>query len=319
MKRRDFITLLGGAIASWPLTARAQQSAKPVIGSLSIRANGDDPQLLAAFRKGLIETGFVEGQNVAIEFRWASGQDARLPALAADLVARKVSIIVAASGVSSAQAAKAATTSIPIVFVTGVDPVVLGLVSNLNRPGGNLTGVSNLNAELVPKRLELLHEVLPTARLLALLVNPNNPNSESLTRASHEAAGRLGLELHVVHASTDREFDALLTTVKELRVGGIVIGTDAFLISRSTQLAALTARHGIPAIFQYHEFVKSGGLMSYGGSDTDTHRLLGVYAGRILKGEKPGDLPIQQSTPQNREGARTDRSALTARPRRRGD
>jgi putative ABC transport system substrate-binding protein len=290
MKRRDFITLLGGA-AVWPLAARAQQAKLPVIGYLSTGS----PPVPAAFRQGLSETGYVEGRNVAIEYRWAENQFDRLPALAADLVRRQVTVIYAGA-IRSALAAKAATTTIPIVFNTGADPVQFGLVASLSRPGGNLTGVSNLNEEVAPKRLELLHEVVPAATLIGLLLNPTNPVTEVFLRDQQAAARILGLQLHVLHASTERDLDAAFATLVQLRAGALVIGQDAFFADRSELLAALALRHAVPAIYQNREFVAAGGLMSYGGSIGDSNRLAGVYTSRILKGEKPSDLPVQQAS-----------------------
>jgi len=248
-----------------------------------------------AFRQGLSETGYVEGRNVAIEYRSADGQYDRLPALAADLVRRKVSVI-AATGTPTGLPAKAATTTIPIVFVTGSDPVEQGLVASLNRPGGNLTGATTLAVELGQKRLELLHEVVPTATLIGVLVNPTGPNLKAVLRDLQAAARTLGLPIHVLHASTERDFDTVFATLVQLRAGALVIGTDTFFNSQSGKLAALTVRHAVPAIYQYREFAAAGGLMSYAGSITDAYRLAGVYTGRILKGEKPSDLPVQQST-----------------------
>jgi ABC-type uncharacterized transport system substrate-binding protein len=292
MKRRQFITLLGGA-AALPLTARAQQSVMPVVGFLSSAS----PELWAsrarAFRQGLSETGYDAGRNVAIEYHWANGQYDRLPELAADLVRHQVAVIVANG--PAALAANAATTTIPIVFLTGFDPVPFGLVASLNRPGGNLTGVSNLNVELGPKRLELLHELLPTATVVAFLVNQSNPNAESQTRDLQAAARSLGLQLHVLQASTERDFELAFATLGDLRAGALIFGTDGFFISQSKKLAALTVRYAVPAIFQSREFTAAGGLMSYGGSVIDGFRLMGIYAGRILKGEKPADLPVIQS------------------------
>ena len=297
MKRRDFIALGGSAgllLAVKVRRARAQQPAMPVIGFL----NAASPDLwagrLRAFRQDLSETGYMEGRNVAIEYRWANGQYDRLPAMAADLVHRQVAVI-AASG-PAAVAAKAATTTVPIVFAIGYDPVQFELVASLNRPGGNLTGVSNLNVELGPKRLELLHELVPTATIVAALVNPANPNAGTLSRDLQAAASTLGLKLHLLHASTERGIDDAFATLVQLRAGALMIGTDAFFNSRHEQLGTLTLRHAVPTIYHYREFAAAGGLMSYGGSDTDGNRLMGVYTGRILKGEKPVDLPVQQST-----------------------
>ena len=293
MKRREFITLLGGAAASWPLAARAQQTAMPVIGFLSTRTH-IDPHLLAGFNQGLKEAGYREGQNVAIEYRFAENQYGRLPALADDLVRRQVTVI-AANG-PAAVAAKAATATIPIVFAIGEDPIAAGLVANMNRPGGNLTGATTLGLELASKRLELLHEVLPLTNVMALLVNPTNVLTESLSKDVQAAARTLGVQLHVLHASSERDFDSVFQSVVRLRTGGLVIGGDAFFNSRSDQLAALALRHAVPAIYQYREFGAAGGLMCYGSSLPDLYRLLGVYSGRIIKGEKPADLPVQQAT-----------------------
>ena len=296
MKRREFITLLGGAAAAWPLAARAQQPAMPVIGFLSSVLPDRDAGRLRAFRQGLAETGYVEGRNVAIEYRWAEEQNDRLPALAADLVRRQVAVIATAGDVLGAVAAKAATTTIPIVFTTGRDPVEIGLVPSLNRPGGNLTGVATLGAELEPKRVELLHEAIPAATIVGALVNPASRNAEFLSRDLRAAARILGLELHVLNAVTEGDFDSVFADLVRLRAGGLVIATDALFISRSEQVAALALRHAVPAIFQFHAFAAAGGLMSYGGSLADLYHRSGVYTGRVLNGEKPADLPVQQST-----------------------
>jgi putative ABC transport system substrate-binding protein len=293
MRRRALIAALGGA-AAWPLVARAQQPSMPVIGFLHSGSPNLYADRLRTFRQGLKEAGYVEGENVAIEYRWAENQYDRLPALAADLVRRQVAVIIANN--PAALPAKAATTTIPIVFQVGSDPVAVGLVASLNRPGGNLTGITSLNVEIGPKRLELLRELVPTATIFALLVNPTNPNAETLSRDLQGAARSLGLQLHVLHASTELDFDTVFTTLTQLRAGGLVIGPDAFFNDRSEQLAALTVRHAVPAISQYREFAAAGGLMSYGGGTTDSFHQVGVYTGRILKGEKPADLPVVQTT-----------------------
>jgi len=302
MKRREFITLFGGAAAAssmlWPIGARAQQPAMPVIGYLESEPPDLSAVHLSAFRQGLGETGYVEGRNVTIEYRSIEGQYDRLPALAADLVRRKVTVIAVTAGLPGARAAKAATTTIPIVFRIGADPVAFGLVASLNRPGGNITGVTTLGEELVPKRLELLHELVPSATIIALLVNPTSPNAELQSRTTQAAARALGLQLHVLHASTERDFDTAFATVAKLRADGLVIGGDAFFrgVSRSKQLAALAVRHAIPAISFTRDFAAAGGLMTYEGGLLDSYRTCGVYTGRILKGEKPADLPVQQAT-----------------------
>jgi putative tryptophan/tyrosine transport system substrate-binding protein len=295
MKRREFIAAIGGAVG-WPMVAPAQQPPLPVIGFLDAGSANASVHYATAFREGLSETGYVVGKNVAIEYRWAEGRFDRLPVLVADLVRRQVAVIVAGGGAPAALAAKAATTTIPIVFQIGDDPVKFGLVSSLNRPGGNITGESAQNAELGPKRLELLHEVVPAATTLALLVNPTNPNAETLSRDLHAAARTLGLQLQVLRASAEREIDTAFATLFQLQAGGLMIGHDAFFNSQNERLAALALRHAMPTIYQFREFAAAGGLMSYGTDLADTYHQGGVYAGRILKGEKPGDLPVQQPT-----------------------
>ena len=296
--RRQFISALGGAGAAvaWPHGARAQQPTLPVIGFL----NADSPQSyarqLSAFLKGLNEAGYVDGHNVRIEYRWAEGQNDRLPAMAADLVHSQVAVI-AATTTAASLAAKAATTSIPIVFETGADPVQLGLVPNLNHPGGNITGVTQTNQEVTPKRLQLLHELVPSASIMALLVNPaSHYQAETQSRGALSAAHTLGLELHVLNASTDSDLDSVFASLTQLRAGGLVIASDPFFIGRSEPLAALTLRHAVPTIFETREFAAGGGLMSYGADIGETYRLAGDYTGRILKGDKPADLPVQLAT-----------------------
>jgi putative ABC transport system substrate-binding protein len=298
MQRRELITLLGSAAAApmvAPRIARAQQPAMPVIGFLNSASPAGYADRVRAFHQGLGESGYVEGRNVAVEYRWADGQNDRLPAMAADLVGRKVTVI-AANG-AAAMAAKAVTATIPIIFTIGDDPVQFGLVASINRPGGNATGVAMLDAELGPKRLELLHELLPTANVIAVLLNPANaPRRENLSRELEAAARTIGMQIHMLDASTEREFDVAFATMQQLKPGGLVIGTDAFFNSRLEQLAALALRHRVPTIYQYREFAMAGGLMSYGSSFTDPYRQAGIYTGRVLKGEKPADLPVQQST-----------------------
>jgi putative ABC transport system substrate-binding protein len=295
MRRREFVALIGGAAAAWPLATHAQQARMPVIGFLGSRGPSDDPQLLDAFRRGLKDTGYVEGQNVVIEYRFADNQYDRFPVLVADLIQRQV-VLIATNG-PAAPAAKAATTTIPIVFTAGFNPVEMGLVASLNQPGGNVTGVTILDVELGPKRLELLHELVPTATVIAALVNPNDPNrAKIIARELQSAANTLGLQLHVLNASNDGDFDSVFAEMVHLRVGGLVIGGDPFFNSRSQQLGNLALQHSIPAIYQFRPFAASGGLIGYGGSLVDSYRLVGVYAGRVLKGEKPADLPVQQAT-----------------------
>jgi len=300
MIRREFITLLGGAAVTWSLAARAQQPVLPVIGYLSSGVPGLFTDRASAgrsvFLQSLAESGYVEGRNVAIEDRWAEGHYDRLPALAADLVRRPVNVIVTLDSNVTARAAKEATATIPIVFGTGGDPVELGLVASLSRPGGNLTGAARLSSELGPKRLQLLHELVPAASTIALLVNPSNPSAAPLTKEVQAAARTLGLSLLVLQASTDRDLDAAFATMARLRAEGLVISPDPFFIQQSARLAALALGQAIPAMFQYREFAAAGGLISYAGSRTESYRLVGVYTGRILGGEKPADLPIQRST-----------------------
>jgi putative ABC transport system substrate-binding protein len=296
MRRRELITLLGGAAAAWPVALRAQQKPMLVIGFLSSRSPGPYAPFVAAFRQGLDDTGYIDGQNVAIDYRWAEGNDDRLPAMAADLVGRKVDVIVASGGVPSAMAAKHATETIPIVFPSAADPVVLGLVASLARPGGNLTGVSFLSVELIPKRLELLLELVPRARVMAFLVNPNNPNTKSYIAGAQAAAGLKGVQLHILKAATESEIAAASATLVQLGVDALLVGGDPFYNSRPDQIVAVASRHAIPAMYDAPFFVAAGGLISYGASLTAAYRQVGVYAGRILKGEKPADLPVQQPT-----------------------
>jgi len=296
LKRREFITLLSGAAAAWPLAARAQQPSMPVIGFLNSASPEPYARMVAAFRQGLNEKGYVAGQSVAIEYRWAEGRYDRVPEMAGELVRRQVAVI-AATGTPAMLAAKAATTAIPIVFTTGTDPVQLGVVTSLNRPGGNVTGVTTLSVEVTPKRLELARELIPGTSTVAVLINRTNPETETELRIMQTAASALGLQLHVLDASTEHDFDTIFAALHQTPARVLVIaGADPFLISRSEQLAELTVRHAVPAIFQFREFVAAGGLISYGGSVTDAYRQAGIYAGRILKGEKPGELPVQQAT-----------------------
>jgi putative ABC transport system substrate-binding protein len=293
MKRREFIAGLGSA-AAMPLAVMAQQPTLPVIGFLDGRSAEHSVHLVAAFRQGLHDAGYVEGRNAVLEYRWADGEYHRLPALAADLVRRRVAVI-ATSGNASTLAAKTATAMIPIVFNTGADPVQTGLIASLNRPGGNVTGVTSLGVELGPKRLELIHELVPAAAGMALLVNPANRTSEIHVRNAQAAARARGRELQILQASTEREIDMAFASLVQLKTGGLVIAPESFFNSRSHQLAALTVRYAVPAIYSYREFVAAGGLMSYGGSITESYRQVGNFVGRILKGEKPADLPVQQS------------------------
>ena len=294
VRRRQFITLLGGAAAAWPLAVRAQQPAMPVVGFLGLEASRLADRV-SAFRAGLAESGYVEGRNVTVEYRLADGQIDRLPTLMADLL-RASPAVIAAGGLPALLAAKAATSAIPVAFYVGVDPVEMGLVASLNRPGGNLTGVTGLSVELVPKRLELLHELVPAATAVALLVNPTNPNAATQTRDLQAAARLLGLTLHVLQAASERDFEAVFAELARLKAGALVVGADGLFVRRGEQLGALALRHRVPAIFQDRAFAAGGGLTSYGASNTDGYRVVGVYAGRLLKGEKAADLPVQQAT-----------------------
>jgi ABC-type uncharacterized transport system substrate-binding protein len=297
MKRREFITLLGGAAAAWPLAARAQQAAMPVIGFLDRRSPGTIDDFLRAFRQGLKETGYVEGENVAIEYRWADGQIDRLPELTAALVRRRVAVIVASGAVASALAAKEATTTIPIVFIVNDDPVRLGLVASLARPGGNLTGVNFLSGELVAKRLEPLRELVPGAARVAVLVNPANAaNTETTLRDVEPAARVMGMQIQVLNASTSREIDAAFATFARERPDALFVGGDSFFFSRRVQLTNLAVRYGVPAIYSARQYAEVGGLISYGANVSDAYRQVGVYTVRILKGAKPADLPVVQAS-----------------------
>jgi putative tryptophan/tyrosine transport system substrate-binding protein len=295
MKRREFITLLGGAAASWPLAAHAQQAAIPVIGYLNNGSPESDASRLTGLRRGLNQTGYIEGRNLVIEYRWAGNQADRLPALATDLVQLRVAVIVS-PGLVATLAAKAATTSIPILFGVGADPVQLGLVASLNRPGGSLTGFSNVTNELGAKGFALLHELVPGTATIGFLENPNNPTFELTTRDVLAAAPVMGLTVQTLKASTDREIDAAFVSLVQSRIGALLVGTDAFFISRIERLIELAAHHAIPTMYTFREFVVAGGLMSYGTSLTEQYRQVGLYTGRILKGEKPADLPVMQST-----------------------
>jgi putative ABC transport system substrate-binding protein len=295
MRRRDFITLLGGA-AAWPLAARAQQPALPVIGYLSTGSPEQSANNVAAFRKGLTETGYVEGRNVTIEFRWASNELDRLPELAADLVRRRVAVIAAPGGTAAGVAAKTATATIPIVFQGGGDPVQSGLVASLNRPGGNVTGISSMNLELTGKRLGLLHELVPGAARFAMLVNPASPVAEFMTRDAQAAASAIGRRIEILTASTNRDIDTAFATLVQNRAGGLLVGADPLFLDRRVQIVTLAARHAIPAIYPDHQTAEAGGLMSYGVNNSDIFRQVGIYTGRILKGDKPADLPVMQPT-----------------------
>jgi putative ABC transport system substrate-binding protein len=288
--------LLGSAAAAWPLSARAQQPAMPVIGFLSSRSPSESASVEAAFREGLREAGYVEGQNVRIEFRWAEGQYERLPAMAAELVGQQVALIIAAGGDRPGLAAKAATTTIPIVFTGSDDPVRFGLVTSLSQPSGNVTGVSLFTSELEVKKFALLRELAPTIRRIAMLVNPNNPTAEADVRDVKTAAAAVGQEIDFLRAGSEREIDSAFRTMAQRRTDALLVAHDPFLFGRREQLVTLTAYLAIPAIYEFREFVLAGGLMSYGSKITDNYHLAGVYAGRILKGAKPADLPVQQPT-----------------------
>jgi putative ABC transport system substrate-binding protein len=292
MKRRELITLLGGA-ASWSLAAQAQQLSLPVIGYLSGASSWEFAHLAAAFHRGLSEIGYVEGRNVGIEYRWAEGRYDRLPVMAADLVRRPVAVIAATGGTASALAAKAATTTIPIVFSTGgFDPVKMGLVASFNRPGGNVTGVYSLTAAVEPKRLGLLRELVPNAAMIAVLLNPTNPNTENEVKDISEAARSVGQQIHILNASTERDLDTAFATLAQLRAGALLVGPDPFFYSRRDHIVELAARHAIAAIYEERMFAVAGGLVSYGTSFADGYRQVGIYTGRILKGDKPADLPV---------------------------
>jgi ABC-type uncharacterized transport system substrate-binding protein len=295
MRRRDFITLLGGA-AAWPLAARAQQGGLRVIGFLSGGSAWELAYLAAAFRQGLGDTGYIEGRDVFIEYRWAEGHYDRLPTLAADLVGRRVAVIAATGGISSVLAAKAATATIPIVFTAGTDPVKFGVVASVNRPGGNVTGVVFFNNELGPKRLQVVRELAPNAAVLAMIVNPKNPNTEFDVQQMRSAAQHIGLPILILNASSERELDAAFAQLVEQRAGAVIVNSDPYFISRRDQLVAAAAHNAVPAIYDLREFVAAGGLISYGTSIAEAYHHAGIYTGRILKGDKPADLPVQQST-----------------------
>jgi putative ABC transport system substrate-binding protein len=296
MKRREFISLLGGAAAAWPLGARAQKTAMPVIGFLSSRSPGESAGLVAMFHQGLREAGFVEGQNVIIAFRWAEDRYDRLPALATELVDLRVAVLFAAGGPPSAFAAKAATQTIPVVFSAALDPERLGLVASLNRPGGNVTGMSIFPSELAAKSVQLLRELVPAAAVFAYLVNPSNPTAEIYAKEAAAAASALGIAVHVLNAGTERDLDEAFASLAKLGVGGLIMPAESFFVSQRDRMVALAAKYAIAAIYGFREYAVAGGLMSYGASLPDSYRRAGIYVGRILKGEKPADLPVMQPT-----------------------
>jgi putative tryptophan/tyrosine transport system substrate-binding protein len=296
MRRREFITLLGGAAAAWPLAARAQQATMPVIGFLHSGSPEPNANRVSGFRKGLAEAGYIEGQNVAIEFRWAAGQDDRLPDLAADLIRRRVAVIATPASTPASLAAKAATTSIPIVFAVAADPVALGLVASLNRPGGNATGVSFLFVELVSKQLGMLRELAPGANRFVALVNPNTAFTDAVVKDLQASASALGLPIEILHAGTAREIDAAFANLVQKPGGALLVGPDPLFTSRRAQIVTLAARHAVPAVYSVREFAEIGGLMSYGANVVNGYQLTGIYVARVLKGEKPADLPVVQPT-----------------------
>jgi putative ABC transport system substrate-binding protein len=296
MRRREFITLLGGAAAVWPLGARAQQPAMPVIGFLSSLSQFESSNLVTGFHRGLAESGFVEAQNIVIDYRWADGRYDRLPAMAADLISRRVVLLVSTGGQPTLVAAKAATTTIPIVFATGVDPVESGIIASFNRPGGNLTGVHVLTIGLESKRFGLLQEFVPASAVIAVLVNPSNPNIESQLKDVHDAARAVARPIHVVHATGERDLEAAFASIAQLKPGALLVGADPALSLQRDQIVGLAARYAIPAMYQWREFADAGGLMSYGSNLADAYRQVGIYVGRILKGAKPADLPVVQPT-----------------------
>jgi ABC-type uncharacterized transport system substrate-binding protein len=294
MRRREFITLLGGAAAAWPLAVRGQQGAIPVIGFLHSGSRESVSQDVPNFRQGLDETGFVEGRNVAIEYRWADGQYDRLPALAADLVRYPVAVIAACATSAPGLAAKTATSVIPIVFQTGADPVLDGLVTSMNRPGGNITGVTRLSVTLAPKRLELLHELAPRASTIGLLINPTNPRSRLVVQQMEQPARALGVSLHVLEAATEGELDSVFASLGQMGIGALLVAQEPSYFRWRERITALAARHAIPATYGQRDYAVAGGLVSYDASVSDSYRQVGVYVGRILKGVKPADLPVMQ-------------------------